>query len=229
MEPTLDDPDFWADIMTMRDPAYRAPTEDEVLQLEDDVADAAHALAVAISARESAYRVNGQDVPDAVVASPDWQLTYLYALHMVDGIVKKLADRTARAAGGIGANYGHLGAAWGGITKQAARLRWPGAVRRPTDLTEKAEPFQLSLAGGVAEIVQLPDAAGFAWAATGGDGTIGQGEEPYGSRTEAAAHAGAFLALHGEPDEGDHAAAHADCVQPHPAGDGYVDCDGRPL
>ena len=230
MEPTLDDPNFWGDLMTMRDPAYRAPTDDEVLRLEDDVTDAAHTLAVAISAREAAYRANGQAVPDGVVTSPDWQLTYLYALHATDGIVRKLAERTARAAGSIGANYGHLGAAWG-ITKQAARLRWPGAVRKPTDLTDDAEPFQLRLAGGVAEIVQLPAAQGFAWGATGADGATGQGEEPYGSRTEAAAHAGAFLALHAETDEDDydHEAAHADCTEPHATADGYTDCDGKPV
>ncbi|WP_331729763.1 hypothetical protein [Streptomyces chartreusis] len=230
MEPTLDDPNYWGDIMTLRDPAYREPTDDEVLRLEGDVTDAAHTLACAISARESAYRANGQDVPDGVVASPDWQLTYLYALHAVDGIVRRLADRTARTAGGIGATYGHLGAAWG-ITKQAARLRWPGAVQKPTTLTDETEPFQLRLAGGVAEIVQLPDAGGFAWGATGEDGTIGQGEEPYGSRTEAAAHAGAFLARHSVPDEDDydHEAAHADCTEPHVTADGYVDCDGTPL
>ncbi|MER5511517.1 hypothetical protein ABT052_40330 [Streptomyces sp. NPDC002766] len=208
MEPTLNDPTFWGDIMTLREPAYREPTDDEVIRLEDGVMDAAHELARAISTRESAYRANGQDVPDSVVASPDFTLALLYALRTVDSTVRRLADRTARAAGGIGANYGHLGAAWG-ITRQAARLRWPGAVRKPTDLTDDAEPFQLHLAGGVAEIVQLPDARGFVWAATGADGVTGQGQEPYGNRTEAAAHAGAFLALHTEPDLNDDEAAHA--------------------
>ncbi|MGY6026906.1 hypothetical protein [Streptomyces spinosirectus] len=189
-----------SDIMTLRDPAYRAPTDDEVLQLEDDVTHAAHALAHAISERETAYRAGGQEVPDGVAASPDWQLTYLYALHAVDGIVRRLADRTARTAGAIGVNYGQLGAAWG-ITKQAARLRWPGAVRKPTEPTDETEPLQLHIAGGAAEIVQLPDARGFTWAATGADGTTSQAEQSYANRTEAAAHAGAFLALHTEPDE----------------------------
>ncbi|MCX5278005.1 hypothetical protein [Streptomyces virginiae] len=228
MEPTLDDPNFWIAMMTLRDPAYREPTDDELLQLEDDVADAAHDLARAISTRELAYRAGGQDVPAGVVASPDWGLAYLCALHEIDGIVKRLADRYARTAGATGATYAHLGAAWGGITKQAARLRWPGAVRKPTDLADGAEPFELRLAGGVATIIQLPDEHGFVWEATGADGTSGQGEEPYGSRTEAAAYAGAFLARHANAY--DHDAAHAGCIQPHRDTHGeYVDCDGRQL
>ncbi|MDW8803714.1 hypothetical protein P1P68_02540 [Streptomyces scabiei] len=231
MEPTLDDPNFWTAMMALRDPAYREPTDDELLQLEDDVTDAAHNLARAISTRESAYRASGQEVPDGVVASPDWGLSYLYALHEIDGIVKRLANRHARTAGATGATYAHLGTAWGGITKQAARLRWPGAVRKPTDLADGAVPFELRLAGGLAEITQLPNEHGFAWEATGADGTSGQGEEPYASRTEAAAHAGAFLARHAAPaDEPyDHDAAHAECIQPHLTADGYADCNGRPL
>ncbi|MGW0491115.1 hypothetical protein [Streptomyces olivaceus] len=227
MEPTLDDPNFWTEMMTLRDPAYREPTDDELLQLEDDVTDAAHDLARAISTRESAYRANGQEVPDGVGASPDWTLAYLYALHEIDGIAKRLANRYARTAGATGATYAHLGTAWGGITKQAARLRWPGAVRRPTDLADGAEPFELRLAGGLAEIIQLPDECGFVWEATGADGTSGQGEEPYGSRTEAAGRAGAFLARHASAY--DHDAAHAECIEPHPTSDGYADCDGKPL
>ncbi|MGW9033167.1 hypothetical protein ACWGQ5_56620 [Streptomyces sp. NPDC055722] len=66
------------------------------------------------------------------------------------------------------------------------------------------------------------------WEATGADGTTGREQEPYGSRTEAAAHAGAFLAQHAaaaDPEE-----AHAECTEPHQAADGeYVDCNGTPL
>ncbi|NIY64276.1 hypothetical protein SMALB_2234 [Streptomyces malaysiensis] len=64
--------------------------------------------------------------------------------------------------------------------------------------------------------------------ATGADGSSGQSEEPYGSRTEAAAHTGAFLARHATAYDRD--AAHAECIEPHRDPDGeYVDCDGRPL
>ncbi|MEU0032033.1 hypothetical protein [Streptomyces sp. NPDC006335] len=229
MDSMRDDPTFWGDVMTLREPAYREPADDELHRLEDAVAHAAHALASAISTRESAYRAEGRQVPDAVALAPDRTLAYLYALHEIDGMVGRLADRAARAAGAIGATYPHLGAAWG-ITKQAARLRWPGAVRKPTDLANVGEPLDLRLAGGAAEIVQLPNEGGFVWSATGADGTHGQAEEPYGSRTEAAAHAGAFLAQHAEPDEAhDHDAAHAECIEPHLTADGYADCDGKPL
>lgn len=229
MESTRDNTAFWGDVMTLREPAYREPIDEELHQLEDAVADAAQTLAGAISTRESAYRAAGKEVPDGVTLAPDRTLAYLYALHEIDGIVGRLADRAARAAGATGATYPHLGAAWG-VTKQAARLRWPGAVRKPTDLADTGEPLDLRVAGGAAEIVQLPNEGGFVWSATGADGTHGQAEEPYGSRTEAAAHAGAFLAQHAEPDEPyDHDEAHAECIEPHVTADGYADCDGRPL
>lgn len=54
--------------------------------------------------------------------------------------VERLADHAAHAAGDTGA-IAQLGAAWG-ITKQAARLRWPGAVRKPNDTSGQAEPFE---------------------------------------------------------------------------------------
>src|SRR5262245_47036050 len=105
MQPTLDDPNFWQGLMTLQDPAYREPTDDELLRLEDNVADAADELARAISTRESAYRANGQQVPDALVVSPDYSLSFLYALHEIDTMVKRLADRAARTAGASGATY----------------------------------------------------------------------------------------------------------------------------
>ncbi|MEU6325216.1 hypothetical protein [Streptomyces sp. NPDC047009] len=111
---------------------------------------------------------------------------------------------------------------------QAGRpVRWPGAARKPTDLSDGSEPFELELGDGIAEIRQLPQERGYVWEATGADGTSGQAEEPYASRTEAAPYAGAFLAQHAaaaDPEE-----AHADCVEPHRAADGeYVDCNGTP-
>ncbi|GAA2836722.1 hypothetical protein ACFQ0M_48760 [Kitasatospora aburaviensis] len=78
-------------------------------------------------------------------------------------------------------------------------------------------------AGGVAEITQLPAAAGFVWEATGANGTTGSGDEPSGSWADAAHDAGAFLDLNGEDP-------HAGCYQPHRNGEGeYVDCDGKAL
>ncbi|MCX4403802.1 MULTISPECIES: hypothetical protein [unclassified Streptomyces] len=221
--------DFWRDVMELQEPPYREPIDDEVLHLQDQVAEAARDLARAISTRESVYRADGQEAPDGIALSPDWQLAYLYALHEIEGIARRLADGAARTAGGTGASYAQLGAAWG-ITKQAARLRWPGAVRKPDDTSGEGEPFELWLSGGLAEIIQLPNEGGFIWKATGGNGTSGQAEEPYGNRTEAAAHAGAFLARHAAADDDPYGpdAAHAGCVEPHLGPEGYVDCDGTP-
>ncbi|MGW0822340.1 hypothetical protein [Streptomyces sp. NPDC002845] len=104
-------------------------------------------------------------------------------------------------------------------------------MRKPDDTSGEGAPFELQLDGGLAEIIQFPDEGGFIWEADGADGTGGQAEEPYGSRTEAAAHAGAFLARHATPaDETyDHDAAHSGCFEPHLGPGGYVDCDGKPL
>ncbi|MFJ9908352.1 hypothetical protein ACIRVK_36765 [Streptomyces sp. NPDC101152] len=228
MESSLDA--FWRDVMTLQEPPYREPGDDEVLQLQDQVAEAAHTLARAISTRESAYRAAGQEAPSGIAISPDWQLAYLYALHEIEGIARRLADGTARTAGGTGASYAQLGAAWG-ITKQAARLRWPGAVRKHDDTSGEGEPFELRLGGGIAEIVQLPNEGGFVWEATGADRASGQSQEPYGSRIEAAAHAGAFLARHAVPgdDTDDLDEAHDGCFEPHLGAEGYVDCDGTAL
>lgn len=228
MESSLDD--FWRDVMTLQEPPYREPGDDEVLQLQDQVAEAARTLARAISTRESAYRADDREVPNGIAISPDWQLAYLYALHEIEGIARRLADGAARTAGGTGASYAQLGAAWG-ITKQAARLRWPGAVRKHDDTSGEGEPFELRLGGGLAEIIQLPNEGGFIWEAAGANGTSGQSEEPYGSRTEAAAHAGAFLARHAAPSDetDDPDAVHAGCFEPHLGPEGYVDCDGTPL
>ncbi|MEU6071384.1 hypothetical protein ABZ864_44845 [Streptomyces sp. NPDC047082] len=222
MESSLND--FWRDVMTLQEPPYREPIDDEVVHLQDQVAEAARDLARAISTRESSYRADGHEVPNGIAVSPDWQLAYLYALHEIEGIARRLADSAARTAGGTGASYAQLGATWG-ITKQAARLRWPGAVRKPDDTSGEGEPFELRLGGGLAEIIQLPNEGGFIWEATGGNGTSGQAEEPYGNRTEAAAHAGAFLARHSNPAEKthDHDAAHAGNFEPHLGPDGDVD------
>ncbi|MFF3412647.1 hypothetical protein ACFYW8_42265 [Streptomyces sp. NPDC002742] len=225
MESTLDD--FWRDVMPLQEPPYREPGDDEVLQLQDQVAEAARVLTRAISTRASAYRAEGQEAPNGIMISPDWQLTYLYALHEIEGIARRIADSAARTAGGTGASYAQLGAAWG-ITKQAARLRWPGAVRKPDGSSGEGEPFELRLGGGVAEIIQLPGEGGFIWEAAGANGTSGQAGQPYRTRTEAAAHAGAFLARHATPGD-DPDGAHDGCIEPHLGPDGYVDCDGTPL
>ncbi|MFF3327619.1 hypothetical protein [Streptomyces sp. NPDC002889] len=68
-------------------------------------------------------------------------------------------------------------------------------------------PVELELAGGRAEIIELPGEGGYGWEATAETGVTEKGPEPYGSASEAAAHAGAFLQRHAC----DLDAAHADC------------------
>lgn len=194
MEPTTEDPNFWTSIMTLRDPAYREPTEDEHLNLADQITDAAGDLARQISTRESAYRIKNQSVPDGVVVSPDWQLAYLRSLREASLLIEQLAANAARTAGAIGVGYPHLGTSWG-ITRQAARLRWPGVVR-PT--RNDAETAEVNVAGGTAHVSYVADEKGYWWIGTGADGTTAEAQQTYTTQPEAAAHAGAFLAQHGK-------------------------------
>ncbi|MFE5847903.1 hypothetical protein ACFQ7N_40405 [Streptomyces niveus] len=106
------------------------------------------------------------------------------------------------------------------------------AVCEQGDLSGGLGSIELRLLGGRAEIIQLPHEYGIVWKAVGADGVSGGGDEPCGSRTEAAAHAGAFLARHADPfgsEPRGRDAAHADCIEPHRAVDGYADCDGGPV
>ncbi|MEJ8662277.1 hypothetical protein [Streptomyces sp. MS1.AVA.4] len=219
--PTKDTPDFWTQIMTLREPAWREVTEDDQFDLHDAVEDAVFVLAKKLSTRAAEYRAAGQALPDAALAAPDVQLAMLRALREAQRAIDNLAGRTAKTAGHTGATYRHLGDAWG-ITRQSARLRWPDALPKKGE----PRPVELELAGGRAEIVELPGEGGYVWEATAETGVTEKGPEPYGSAAEAAAHAGAFLQRHShDPD-----AAHADCIEPHRGADGeYVDCDGRPL
>ncbi|WP_328406412.1 hypothetical protein OHS70_38410 (plasmid) [Streptomyces sp. NBC_00390] len=219
--PTKDDPEFWTQIMTLREPAWREVTEDDQFDLHDAVEDAVLALARTLSTRAADHRAAGQDLPDPALAAPDVQLAMLRALREAQRAVDTLAGRTAKNAGHTGATYRHLGDAWG-ITRQSARLRWPEAVPKKGE----PRPVELELAGGRAEIIELPGQGGYVWEATTGTGVTEKGPEPYGSAAEAAAHAGAFLQRHAYDQD----AAHADCIEPHRDADReYVDCAGKPL
>ncbi|MFG2895058.1 hypothetical protein [Streptomyces sp. NPDC048248] len=219
--PMENDPDFWTQIMTLREPAYSEPTEDDVLALQDDIFEAVQRMASAISLRDQDYRAAGvRPAPAAVVASPDYQLATLHALRQAEGVIETFAATSAKNAGHTGASYTKLGAAWG-ITRQSARLKWPDAARKPG-----ARPVELDIAGGRATVTQLSDDDGYVWEATAENGVTEHGQEPYGSIAEAAAHAGAFLQRHAY----DPSATHGDCTEPHRDSKGeYVDCDGQPV
>ncbi|MGW1189253.1 hypothetical protein [Streptomyces sp. NPDC002559] len=215
------DPDFWSDINALRDPAYTPMHPDDLTGLSQILSDTANEIASTLSTREHAYRVAGMEPPAGVVLSGDYQLALLHVLRQVDHTVQHLAAAAAKVAGHQGASYTKIGAAWG-ITRQSARLKWPDAV----PARGEARPVELQLAGGRASITQLPEDGGCVWEATARTGLTAQGEEPYGSVAEAAAHAGAFLQRYADEDTD----AHAECIEPHLCADGdLVDCDGRPL
>ncbi|GAA1377271.1 hypothetical protein ACFPK5_00290 [Streptomyces beijiangensis] len=221
MDPlTPEHPDFWTEIMAPRSPAWREPIDLELIALDDDVQEAVDTFAREISVRFAEYRAAGHEIPTQAELAPDYQLARLYTWRQVAGLVERFAEVAATCAGradGIG--YPELAAAWG-ISRQAARKKWPDAV--PT--RGEPRPVELELAGGSASITQLVE--GYVWEATAETGATAKGEEPYGSQAEAAAHAGAWLQRH----QYDPAAAHADCIEPHRDSKGeYVDCDGVAL
>ncbi|MFJ2745857.1 hypothetical protein ACIO3O_40070 [Streptomyces sp. NPDC087440] len=220
--PRKDDPDFWTDVLSPRTPAWREPGEDDLITLADDVHDAADRLARAISTRAADYHEAGSDFPLEASAAPDYQLALLHALWQITRSAESRAATAAKVAGHCGAGYPDLGTAWGGITRQSARKKWPDAVRRPGT----PDPITLELAGGRAVLTELPDDIGHIWEATGEDGEQGEADEPLNSQAEAAAHAGAWLQQHEYgPDE-----AHADGLTLRLGTDGDpVDYDGNPV
>ncbi|MCT7351209.1 hypothetical protein N4P33_03365 [Streptomyces sp. 15-116A] len=166
-------------------------TPEEQAELHKALYDALNPLASAIRSRQT-----GLSAERMWDASPvDVALSVLAAWKVVDGEVKRLTERAATTAGSYGASYEQLGAVWG-ITRQGARKKWPDAVRRPAPTS--AGRSTLALFGGTAELVQSP-AGGWGWTGRGADGASGtaaDGEAPYATAEEAAAHAGAFLKEH---------------------------------
>lgn len=130
--PGKDDETFWATVMTQVEPAWSEPTDDDAFSMDDKVLDAVRALARRISTRAQAYRAAGQDFDPALMAAPDVQLALLRALYETKQSVDRLAESAATVAGRSGASYTQLGAAWGGIKRQSARLKWPHAVAKRT-------------------------------------------------------------------------------------------------
>ncbi|MFG3229884.1 hypothetical protein ACGF07_34565 [Kitasatospora sp. NPDC048194] len=123
---------------------------------------------------------------------PGANLAALRVLREVAAEVESMASETAHRAGRRGATYPQLGTAWG-VTRQAARSRWPKAVQAPAVKGERAE---VQLFGGRATVSHLPDEGGWWWIGTGADEVSAEAEQTYDSQAEAAAAAGAFLAAH---------------------------------
>ncbi|MFI6134027.1 hypothetical protein [Micromonospora sp. NPDC051141] len=77
-----------------------------------------------------ASRITSQTARDSVSTSQEWiHLRQLAALVAIRAAADELANTAASDAARCGANYPAIGEA-AGMTRQAARLRWPGLVDR---------------------------------------------------------------------------------------------------
>lgn len=161
--------DFWFDSGVMAEP-WRPPCTTEVARMRDQLRGLVRNIAGRISARGQVCLANGHEPSAMAELFADWQLAYLHALRQVHE-----AAEAALMGGGMGATYGHLGSAWG-ISKQAARKKWPGAV---DDSSGQPEKITVERYGGVAEITYLPDRCAWSWTAHGGDGARREAEEAY--------------------------------------------------
>ncbi|MFF4647709.1 hypothetical protein [Streptomyces sp. NPDC001389] len=186
--------DTWADINTLRTPAYTEPSEDDVLALQEAIAEAADAMAWRISERARAHRAAGEEAPERVVLAGDYQLALLYSLRQAAAAVERRAAAAARTAGHQGAGYPQLGAAWG-ITRQSARAKWPHAVPSRAHLPQPPVPVQH--AGGTAAVLHQPDTDDlWMFTALAADGSKRVSPAEYTSSAAAAHAARTFLADH---------------------------------
>ncbi|MEU8893578.1 hypothetical protein [Streptomyces sp. NPDC048442] len=185
-------------VSTSEDPGeapWGEPTEGDSFAMDDKVLDAVRALAEGISTRALAYRTAGKPFDAALMAAPDVQLAMLRALYEAKQSVDRLAESAATVAGRSGASYGQLGAAWGGLKRQSARLKWPHAVVKKS----AGESVPLSYAGGTAVIHHDPEADAWWYAATGADGQEEESEAVGSTAAEAIARATEFLLAHAKP------------------------------
>ncbi|GHB16651.1 MULTISPECIES: hypothetical protein [Streptomyces] len=193
--PDRDDENFWSTVTTLVEPPWSEPTDDDTFTMDDKVLEAARALAERISTRALAYRTAGKPFDAALMASPDVQLALLRSLHETRRSVDRLAESAATVAGRNGANYTQLGAAWGGIKRQSARLKWPYAVVKKS----AGESVPLRYAGGSAVIHHDPDADAWWYTATAADQREEESEAVHPTSAEAIARATEFLLTHPLP------------------------------
>ncbi|GHJ94073.1 MULTISPECIES: hypothetical protein [Streptomyces] len=195
--PDKSDDTFWAAFSTLVEPPWREPVQDDAFTMDERVLDAVRALAEGISTRLLAYRAEGKPADPVLMATPDVQLALLRALYEAKLSVDRLAESAATVAGRSGANYAQLGAAWGGIKRQSARLKWPHAVVRKS----AAESIPLHYAGGTAVVHHDADADAWWYAATGADQREEDSEPVHATYAEAIAGATEFLLAHAAPED----------------------------
>ncbi|MFF0058399.1 hypothetical protein ACFYR2_29005 [Streptomyces microflavus] len=190
--PAEHDENFWTVVMTQVDPAWTEPGYDDTVLMDEKVLEAVRVLAERISTRALAYRTAGKPFGAALAAAPDVQLATLRALYEAKQSVDRLAESAATVAGRGGASYSQLGAAWGGIKRQSARLKWPHAVVKRS----AGESVPLHYAGGSAVIHHDPGVDAWWFTATGADRQEEESEAVHSTSAEAIARATEFLLTH---------------------------------
>ncbi len=190
-----EDEGFWTDITTLREPAWQEPTDDDLIDLDDQVREVVSQLAGRLSLREQEYRGAGQPVPVAVVNSPDWQLALLRAAHAAQASVDRLRRaggrvrrRTRRLVPEARRRLGHQQA---GCPEEVG----PGVVDARGGQAERTE---LALYGGDARVSYLADQSAWSWFGTAADDTYEEAEVTYETQAEAIAAAGVFLHAHAQ-------------------------------
>lgn len=193
--PDKNDENFWTTVTTLVEPPWSEPTTDDAFTMDERVHDAVRALAERVSTRALAYRAAGKPLDPVLMAAPDVQLALLRALYEAKQSVDRLAESAATVAGRSGANYAQLGAAWGGIKRQSARLKWPHAVvKKSTN-----ESIPLHYAGGTAVVHHDADADAWWYTATAADQRDKESEPVHSTYAEAIAGATEFLLAHALP------------------------------
>ncbi|MFJ8957344.1 hypothetical protein ACIRO1_45365 [Streptomyces sp. NPDC102381] len=182
--------------MAPRDPAWNEPTEAQLATFRERLRATVAALADELSVRDTSRGGADEDLP--VRSTPDWQLAMLRALRIARDEAEPMAEPYARGAGAGGVNYPQLGDAWG-ISRQAARKKWPGAVINPH---ANREPHEVEAFGGHARVTWHPEDGGWWWIAQAANGRHQDAGDDltYDTSEEALAHAGAFLAANTATD-----------------------------
>ncbi|MDX2560726.1 hypothetical protein PV371_13830 [Streptomyces sp. TX20-6-3] len=194
--PDKNDENFWTAVSRLVEPPWREPSQDDAFTMDERVHDAVRALAEGISTRALAYRAADKSFDPGLMVAPDVQLALLRALYEAKLSVDRLAESAATVAGRGGANYAQLGAAWGGIKRQSARLKWPHAVVRKS----AGESIPLQYAGGTAVVHHDADTDAWWYTATAADHQETESEPVHGTYAEAIAGATEFLLAHTLPD-----------------------------
>lgn len=189
----------WEAFMAPRDPAWTEPTEEQLANFRSELRAVVAVLADELSVRDASRGGPDEDLP--VRKTPDWQLAMLRALRTARDEAEGMTEEYARGAGAGGVNYPTLGKAWG-ISRQAARKRWLGAVVAINPHANK-EPIHFESFGGSARVAWHPEDGGWWWSAEAANRRRADAgdEVTYDTSEEAAAIAGAFLAANSTPKE----------------------------